>query len=730
MSDKFKLPLWAGPLLVAVLVAVFGWWGHVRVRDTIRQQLRAQLNATLDANVTALEIWTTNQLKLAGALATEPTVRNFGGRVLGVSTNAAHAFDPDRLAGYLRQRTAVLGYETAQIVSTNFRVVAMSDHNLPPAAAPVLDAHTNKFAELFATGEPVLITPFKPEILMERRALRFGNARDNANATNSFAKRKNRLQTLLGKTGRRGDISLMQVAAPVLGPDNRVCGALALVINPDAEFSRILSVARSGDSGETYAFDQTGLLISRSRFDAQLHQAGLLALTNSSSALNLRLRDPGGDITQGFKPAENEEEPHPLIHLVENAVMGESGCDLEPGPDYRGVQVVGAWRWLPALGFGVATQIDADEAYRPLRVLQWLFIALTLLLVLSAVGLFIFSYASIASRERLNAAELKLKQLGQYNLEEKIGEGGMGVVYLARHALMRRATAVKLLLPDRADAAAVARFEREVCLTCQLTHPNTIQVYDYGHTPDGIFYYAMEYLHGLNLHDLVARGGALPEGRVIHILTQVCESLAEAHALGLIHRDIKPGNIFLCDRGGVPDCVKVLDFGLVRDYRSGGEHGALTSQDTIEGTPWFMSPEAFQGSTHSDPRSDIYSVGALGYYLLTGGQYVFDGASLTEIHQQQLAGKPLPPGQRANLAVSMELEELILRCLAVAPDERPPSAPELKTLLAATPHAGDWTPAIRAAWWADWHSRPETAGDPSAPSTPRQSVSVDIASRV
>src|ERR1039457_2920350 len=187
-----------------------------------------------------------------------------------------------------------------------------------------------------------------------------------------------------------------------------------------------------------------------------------------------------------------------------------------------------------------------------------------------------------------------------------IGEGGMGVVYRARHALMRRDTAVKLLLPDRADPAAIARFEREVCLTCQLTHPNTIQVYDYGHTPDGIFYYAMEFLRGVNLHDLVARFGPQPEGRVVHILTQVCDSLAEAHALGLIHRDIKPANIFLCRRGGVADWVKVLDFGLVRDYRAEAAEDAGTAGDhVIEGTPWFTPPEAIWSSGQTDPRSDL-----------------------------------------------------------------------------------------------------------------------------
>jgi eukaryotic-like serine/threonine-protein kinase len=731
MKLAFKIPPWIFPLLIAALVAAFGWWGNGRVRETIRQELRAQLTATLNANVTALDIWTTNQLKLASALASEPTVRNFGTRLLtGSSDRIAYTprSDAERLGNYLHQRLNVLGYEIAQVVNTNCIVVATSEHNWQPAALPVSEAHTNKFAELFAFQKPVLITPFKPELLMERRALRLGSLADT---TNSFAYRKNHLPPTKNHMSRRGDRALMQVAAPLRANDDAICGALALVINPDNEFSRILSVARAGESGETYAFDQTGLLISRSRHDAELHKFGLLAITNTSSALNLRLRDPGGDLTQGFRLDTNEDTPHPLIRLVEDAVAGESGVDLEPSRDYRGVPVVGAWRWLPGLGFGVATQMDATEAYRPLHLLQLLFILLTLMLILCAVGMFVYSYAGALSRQRLDEAELKLKQLGQYTLEKKIGEGGMGVVYLARHAMMRRETAVKLLLPNRADAAAVARFEREVCLTCQLTHPNTIQVYDYGHTPDGIFYYAMEFLRGLNLHDLVARFGSLPEERVLHILMQVCDSLAEAHELGLIHRDIKPGNIFLCKRGGLFDCVKVLDFGLVREYRSGqGEHGPLTNQDMIEGTPWFMPPEAFENPGSSDPRSDIYSIGALGYYLLTGGQYVFEGASLTEIHRQQIETTPLPPGLRSSLGISGELEQIILLCLAANPAERPQSAGELKALLSATPLAHAWTIEKRQAWWANFRTLPELESTSEEFSTPRQSVSVNIADRM
>ena len=731
MFGRFKLPAWILPLVIAVLVAVLGWWGNEQLRTTIEGGLKAQLAATLAANVTALEIWSTNQTRLATSLAEDSSMRRLASKMFQapppVRRELRQGPPPEwqQFVTDFKPRLTPLGYEEAQLVDTNFMVVANSLRPQAFANLQVSEAHTNKFAELFATGRPVIITPFKPELLVKRRA---GRNAAGLSRTNDL-RRLNRLTPASAVRARRGDVAFMQVAAPMRDDTRAVVGALALIINPDEEFSHILSVARSGDSGETYAFDQTGLLISHSRFDVQLKQLGLLELTNASSALNLRLRDPGGDVTKGFPAPTNETVALPLTRLVASAVDGEDEVDATPARDYRGVLVVGASRWLPQFGFGVATQIDADEAYRPLRVLQMVFAVLVLLLLLCATAMFVIS--NVTWSRRLSEAELKLKQLGQYTLEEKIGEGGMGVVYRARHALMRRDTAVKLLLPDRADSAAIERFEREVVLTCQLTHPNTIQVYDYGHTPDGIFYYAMEFLRGLNLHELIARVGPLPEGRVIHILAQICDSLAEAHTLGLIHRDIKPANVFLCHRGGVADCVKVLDFGLVKKYaHTIPEPASEAGENTIEGTPWFMPPEAIQGSAAIGPRSDLYSLGALGYYLLTG-QYIFEAANIAEVHAKQVNALPIPPRLRTTNSISESMEQILLRCLEKNPEQRPSSAQELQSCLLDCAAAADWTPAERLAWWTAYEGQPAAASTVApASSTPMATVRVDLADRM
>ena len=286
------------------------------------------------------------------------------------------------------------------------------------------------------------------------------------------------------------------------------------------------------------------------------------------------------------------------------------------------------------------------------------------------------------------------RQLGQYTLEEKLGEGGMGVVYRARHAMLRRPTAIKLLKPERMGEAGLRRFEREVQLTAGLSHPNTVTVFDYGRTPDGVFYYAMEYLEGLGLDQLVAADGPQPPGRAVHILRQVLESLAEAHGVGLVHRDVKPGNIILCERGGLSDVAKVVDFGLVKDLEAEGD---VTHEATLVGTPLYLAPEAIR-SPVADARSDLYSVGAVAYFLLTG-RHVFEGRTIIEICGHHLHTPPTPPSERLGRPLPASLEAWVLACLEKDPARRPASASEAAASLERCGLAGQWTPAEARAWW-------------------------------
>lgn len=711
--------IWLVPLILALVVATVGWWADRALRQTINRELRDDLSSTLDANVTALEIWMVNQKRIAASLADEPRLKAVALTLLdqsvGAATNRAglNELSRDLITGErLQERVRALGYGMVHLVNTNLTIISDTGRRRPRAGNRVPEELQPKYAELFTNGEAIIITPFK--LKPPQFPGRFGNRTNRP--TDSFRPARDDFGPPPGfgtnnppPPGEASgnppppptrDLTVMQVAAPIKDAAGNSRGALALIINPDAEFTRILSVARSGDSGETFAFDAAGTLISESRFDDDLRRLGLLGNeTNATSALTLALRDPGGDLTQGFVAKTNVT--HPLIRMIERATEGESGIDIEPFRDYRGVAVVGAWKWLPKYGFGVGTKIDAREAFEPLRVVRRIFLLLFLLLIIAALVVLVFTYRQVIWKRRLTEAELKARQLGQYRLMEKIGEGGMGIVYKAHHSLLRRETALKLLPPDKADAASLQRFEREVQLTCRLTHPNTIQVYDYGHTPDGIFYYAMEFLDGLNLHELVQRYGAQPEARVAHILIQICESLAEAHGLGLIHRDVKPANVFISDRGGVADCVKVLDFGLVK-HISAADNAVklreLPGEDGIIGTPNFIAPEAIRDPNQCTASSDLYSVGVLGYFLLTGRE-IFSGATIAELCRQHLEEAPVRPSQRLGAGLHPQFESILMNCLEKDPQRRPKDARELAAQLAACHFAQSWPPELRTTWW-------------------------------
>jgi len=287
----------------------------------------------------------------------------------------------------------------------------------------------------------------------------------------------------------------------------------------------------------------------------------------------------------------------------------------------------------------------------------------------------------------------KAIRLGQYLLEKKIGEGGMGVVYRASHAMLRRPTAIKLLTGTTGHAAE--RFEREVQLTARLTHPNTIAVFDYGRTPDGVFYYAMEYLEGITLDYLVEVHGPQPPARVVHLLLQICGALEEAHAAGLVHRDIKPANVMLTERGGQKDVVKVLDFGLVKEQEATSKL-TTSSVNAVMGTPHFMAPEAILDPDTVDARTDLYALGVTAYFLLTG-ERVFEGTNLVEICSAHLHQPPVPPS-RKRAEIPPELESVVLACLEKKPEDRPKSANELAEQLAAC-NVAAWSRTDACAWW-------------------------------
>jgi serine/threonine-protein kinase len=323
----------------------------------------------------------------------------------------------------------------------------------------------------------------------------------------------------------------------------------------------------------------------------------------------------------------------------------------------------------------------------------------------------------------LRAEVREARRFGQYVLERKLGEGGVGEVYQARHGMMRRPSALKLLRVDRAGELQLRRFEREVQLTARLTHPNTITIFDYGRTEDDVFYYAMELLDGATLEQIVALDGPQAAGRVARILTMACGALTEAHAVGLIHRDIKPANIMLCTQGGEHDVVKVLDFGLVKELAVDREV-KLTGASVVTGTPQYMAPESILDPDSVDVRTDIYALGAVAYYLLAGVD-VFGGKSVVEVCSQHLHQQPLPFSAR--VAVPPELELLVLACLHKDPARRPQSTAELRQRLEACPVEA-WDSQRALAWWSE--RGPKLAGGTSDSTGETRTIAVAASHRL
>jgi eukaryotic-like serine/threonine-protein kinase len=341
----------------------------------------------------------------------------------------------------------------------------------------------------------------------------------------------------------------------------------------------------------------------------------------------------------------------------------------------------------------------------------------------SAIEMFLVLAASVFTAvwsvvmvSHLRSRAEQAKELGRYRLKEKIGSGGMGDVYLAEHRLMKRPCAIKVIRPEKsADPRAIARFEREVRATAKLSHWNNVSIYDYGRTREGKFFYVMEYLSGLSLQELVKRRGILCPARSVYLLKQICSALMEAHEIPLVHRDIKPANVMVTELGGEYDVAKLLDFGLAKpagNELGTADHSELTVAGGLTGSPLYISPEQAMGDVAPDQRSDIYGVGGVAYYMLTGQPPFHGGPTLkilmAHVHEQPLA----PSAKRSQMAfkgahfadksqsvISAEYDQVVLKCLAKSPSDRFQSAHELRDALDRLPEGNAWDGSMAEAWW-------------------------------
>jgi serine/threonine-protein kinase len=614
-------------LAVSAGLLVLGYWTYQAVESSLRGLRSAALTSLLEAEVKTLALWIDNHKTDIRRIARDREVRS---HVLALSrialrpgVVAADYCNAPARRPLVAQLGAVLeeqGAVTFNAIDPGRRIIAS---RFPEYCGLRLSeqAFERDLAAVFR-GETRFVRPYLPHERLE-----------SAPAVPPLER------------------PVTWVETPVRDASGAIIAALAFGEYADGEFAAILSAAHTGATGEAYAFDRAGKLLSAGRFGA------------------------------GTTP------------LAAHAASAAQGALLEPYPAYHGDAVIGAWRWLPEYDLGVAVEMSAAEAYAPLRYLNIAFGVVFGALVIAVFA----ALASALSVLRLQR-ELGGRKIGPYRLTRRIGEGGAAAIYFAEHDFLKRPTAVKLLKPARMTDVMMARFEREVQLASSLSHPNTIEIYDYGRTRNGLLYYAMEYLDGLTVAEVVARDGALPVARCLHILRQVCSALAEAHGKGIIHRDISPDNVMVCRYAGQYDFVKILDYGLVKQVAPRSNTRDLTRGLRIVGTPLYMAPERLRDAADVDARADIYAVGAVAFLMLTGRR-LFESADDLELTTRILNDEPPRAAQAAPQPVPLELDLIVTSCLEKKRELRPQRVAELAEAFDALALEHRWTQAEAESCW-------------------------------
>ncbi|WP_158222511.1 serine/threonine-protein kinase [Rhodopirellula sp. MGV] len=622
---------------------------------SLREQVRKTLESTHRANVAAFQNWLDEQLAIATEVASMADVHRdaifdaSGGR----QTTETLERDNLRLAERWQRRS----WHWALLQNTGQVLTASSD-DFSNRSLPL----TRRNLALLADGNATWIKPFRVSASDVSASNVLSNDRNPSNETED------------GETkSRESNVREVRYHASVVPLRDGVetFGAIAIIQPADSQFTNLFVESGFGRTGRTFAFDRDATVLTRTNLNHSISS------THDRSQLDHSRR---------------------LTRMADSATRGGADTDLSGYRNHDGELVIGSWQWLEDFDLGIATEMSAEEAYAPLKAM-WVRTAIVLVIITGCLGLL---YVSPRNAQRVAASSSSsggtpARRLGDYELQQRIGRGGMGTVYLATHEPLERRVAIKVLENADATERSLARFRREVRLSAQLMHPNTIDIYDFGRTPDGTFYYVMEFVEGISLEQLVDYYDRQPPDRVIYLLVQICGSIAEAHAAGLVHRDIKPANILLTSRSGIHDLIKVVDFGLAKQLDH--ESVQLTRTDSLTGTPLYMSPESIRDASTAGVLSDIYSIGAVGYTLLCGSP-PFAGDS-ADVCAQKLHADPELPHYRIGGTIPDDLQQVLMQCLRRDPKERPQSAKELAARLLACADSPHWTQTDAGIWWQE-----------------------------
>jgi serine/threonine-protein kinase len=656
---RLRLGLALAAIASTVVLTAIGTWTYLAVERSLRE-LRAQtLKAALDAQAKTVDVWIEDQKFAIRRLARDRLVRKHVAELAEIALRSGVAPEQYCAASARRPLVESLDEALAGSGAVVFHVVARD--------GLILASKFREYCGLKVTAgvrEQSLAPVFGGETLFVPPA--------------SDAERLERVAGHLPLTR-----PVVWIETPVTDDAGDVIAALGVGQFADEQFGAIVSAARAGRTGESYAFDRRGMMLSESRFKDVLAERGRIP-PDGRTMLALALAPPGasGGTLTGLAAAAQ----------AGIAAGEEEGQLLEPYPGYYGGEVIGAWRWLAPHRLAIAVEVGAGEAYAPLLVLRTVFAVVFSALVIAVL---------VALYAWFSAAKLRIgepRRLGPYVLGERIGEGGHANVYLATHDLLKRPTAIKLLKPIKATDEITARFQREVQLASRLSHPNMVEIFDYGRAAGGVLYYAMEYLEGTTVNDLVQRVGALPVARAVHLLRQVCAGLAEAHGKGMVHRDISATNIMVCHYGGEYDFAKILDFGLVKRVSEPNSH-TITRTLRILGTPLYMAPERLRDPADVDARADIYAVGAVAFFMVTGRK-VFDAADELAL-TTKILNEPAPRAAAlAPQSVPPALDALVAACLEKRREDRPQRIGDVLAVLEALSRDLPWTQADAQGAWA------------------------------
>ena len=653
--------LWVAAVLPTVLI---GWWTYEKVEATQRASIKNNLSGLSNSFTLSTVGYLDDKANLVKSWSRQPNVRQAIIELveLAKQDDAAKALKEANQTELIRaQLQGLSGFEEVKYVIWDRAgtILASWQADRADVGTSIAPSGASNLARVMR-GETVL---YGPERLLDEG--------------NGFIPETND--------------PVMANIVPVRDNKDRVVAALLVRgINMYKEFDTMFREASETAGLDIYAVNRRGEMVTASPKAIRAARMVELEIPVDQVATKLRVSDPG----YRLKPSNVgtvQRDRLPLTYSVGNVITGKPNVRVDDFRNYAGVPVVGAWHWSPDWQIGVIVEHDSATAFAPTRIVRLGFISLASLLTITAFG------AATQLAKRSSKAHAAVHPLSRYELISELGSGGMGVVYRARHKQLGRESALKVLRGDRQSREDRLRFDREARLAASLSNPHSVMVYDYGRSEEGEAFCVMQFLKGITLYEVVSRSGHQPIGRVLFVLRQICDALAEAHNMGLLHRDMKPQNVMLSLDPSVGDWAVVFDFGLAKPLEP--EVGSYQTSETVwAGTPMYMAPERYRNPTDMDPRSDIYSVGCIAYFLLSGRPpYVeCDPESLFAL---VLTEKPIGIHIHRGEELGEEITQLVDKCMAKNPEERFRTVEELSAAIDLARVNHPWDTDQASEWW-------------------------------